>query len=196
MLVAPYVVKIKYKKIIGIILTILFCIHQTMIVNAEKMQVEKQKALIEEYISNKDQIVLYDNSDIALWLKPYVTSWEKKGISILYDKPFRFKYGEGKMIALSNEDYKAFSTFSQMSPEREKVNGDTKFYYYGGALILANAHNVKKDHKFVMRIQNGEDPSQYKEVDVRHKFISTRWGDFVYAFYPADGKLLGVYHKK
>ena len=99
-------------------------------------------------------------------------------------------------FGLSNEDYKAFSTFSQMSPEREKVNGDTKFYYYGGALILANAHNVKKDHKFVMRIQNGEDPSQYKEVDVRHKFISTRWGDFVYAFYPADGKLLGVYHKK
>lgn len=195
-LVAPYVVKIKYKKIIGIILTILFCIHQTMIVNAEKMQAKKQKALIEEYISNKDQIVLYDNSDIALWLKPYVTSWEKKGISILYDKPFRFKYGEGKMIALSKEDYKAFSTFSQMSPERQKVNGDTKFYYYGGALILANAHNVKKDHKFVMRIQNGEDPSQYKEVDVRHKFISTRWGDFVYAFYPADGKLLGVYHKK
>ncbi len=195
-LVAPYVAKIRYRKLIAFIFTILFCVHQSMIVAAEKTQVDMQRALITEFTSNKDGMVLYDNSYISPLVKPFVTIWEQQGHTLLHSKPFKFKYGDRNIYILSQEDYKAFSTFNEMSSNRRKIDGDGDFYYYGGALCLTSAHNIKKNQKFVMRIQVGDEPSKYKEVDVKLKFETTRWGYFYVVDYPKDGKLLGIYLKK
>ena len=47
-----------------------------------------------------------------------------------------------------------------------------------------------------MRIQDGDNPSKYKEVNAKLKFEPTRWGHFYFVDYPKDGKLLGIYLKK
>lgn len=195
-LVAPYVAKIRYSKQIAIVFTILFCIHQAMIVNAEKTQVEMQRALISEFTSNKDGMVLYDNSDISPLVKPFVTIWEQQGHTLLHSKPFKFKYGDRNIYILSQEDYKAFSTFNELSSNSRKIDGDGGFYYFGGTLCLTSARNIKKNQKFVMRIQVGDEPSKYKEVDAKLKFEPTRWGNFYVVDYPKEGKLTGIYLKK
>ena len=196
MLVAPYIAKIKYWKQVAVVFTILFCGHQSMIVKAEKTQVEMQRTLISEFTSNKDGIVLYDNSYISPLVKPFVTTWDQEGRKLLHSKPFKFKYGERNIITLSKEDYNAFSTFNEMSANRRKIDGDGCFYYYGGTLCLTSAHNIKKNQKFVLRIQEGDEPSKYREVDAKLNFESTRWGYFYFVDYPKEGKLLGIYLKK
>lgn len=195
-LVAPYVAKIRYSKQIAIVFTILFCIHQSMIVKAENTQVEMQRNLISEFSSNKDGMVLYDNSYISPLVKPYVTIWEQDGHTLLHSKPFKYKYGDRNIYILSQEDYKAFSTFNELSSNSRKIDGDGGFYYYGGTLCLTSARNIKKNQKFVMRIQVGDEPSKYKEVDAKLKFEPTRWGNFYVVDYPKDGKLTGIYLKK
>ena len=196
MLVAPYIAKIKYWKQVAVVFTILFCGHQSMIVKAEKTQVEMQRTLISEFTSNKDGIVLYDNSYISPLVKPFVTTWDQEGRKLLHSKPFKFKYGERNIITLSKEDYNAFSTFNEMSANRRKIDGDGCFYYYGGTLCLTSANNIKKNQKFVLRIKDGDEPSKYREVDAKLNFESTRWGYFYFVDYPKEGKLLGIYLKK
>lgn len=195
-LIAPQFAKIKYKRLIAVIVTSLFCIHQTMIVDAENKQVKMQRALIDEYVSNKGGVVMYDNSYLNTWTKPYVTTWELDGFELLYDSPFRYKYGDFTMRALSEKDYNALSVFNVLSPNRKKAKGDTKFYYFGGKLFLANAHNVKKNQKFIMRIQGGKDPLRYKEIEVELHFLSSTWGYFYAIEYPTEGTPIGIYLKK
>ena len=100
------------------------------------------------------------------------------------------------MRALSEKDYNALSVFNVLSPNRKKAKGDTKFYYFGGKLFLANAHNVKKNQKFIMRIQEGNDPLIYKEIEVELHFLSSTWGYFYAIEYPTEGTPIGIYLKK
>ena len=195
-IIAPLISKIRYSRLIAIIFTLLFCIHQTMIVDAENKQVKMQRALIDEFVKNKGGAVMYDNSYLTPLVEPFVTTWAQDGFSILYDRPFRYKYVDKRMFVLSKIDYNALSAFNVLSPNRKKVEGDTKFYYFGGKLFLANAHNVKKGQKFMMKIQKGDTPSNYKEVETKLHFLSSSWGHFYAIEYPTDGIPLGIYLKK
>ena len=176
--------------------TLLFCVHQTMIVDAENKQVNMQRALIAEFVKNKGGVVMYDNSYIKPWVKPFVTTWAQDGLTILHDKPFRHKYGDKRMVALSKIDYDALSVFNVLSPNRKKASGDTQFYYFGGKLFISKAHNVKKGQKFIMRIQEGDDPSKFKEVEAKLRYLSSSWGYYYAIEYPTEGTPVCIYSKK
>ncbi len=167
-----------------------------MIVNAEKIQVEKQRALIKEFTSNRDGVVLYDNSYITPLVKPFVTAWVHEGASILYDRPFRYKYGEKRVFALVNEDYKALSSFNVKSVNKKKVEGDSPFYYFGGQIFIAKRQDMNPNDKYVMRMQDKENPNSYIDVDVKWRLMPSRWGFFCYINYPKDGTPIGIYRKK
>ena len=47
-----------------------------------------------------------------------------------------------------------------------------------------------------MRIQEGNDPSKYKEIKAKLHFLSSPWGYFYAIEYPAEGTPLGIYLKK
>ena len=195
-LIVPILTKIKHKKIIAVIVTVIFCIHQAMIVDAENKQVNMQRALINEFVKNKGGVVLYDNSYINPLVKPFVTTWSQEGFSILYDRPFRYKYGDNNMFVFSKKDYEALSNFDELTLNKDNVNGDTKFYYFDGKLFLAKASDVNKDQAFVLRIQEGNDPSKYKEIEAKLYFMPSSWGYFCAIKYPTEGKPLGIYLKK
>ncbi len=195
-LVAPLLGKIKYQGIVAVILTLAFCAHQKMIVDAEKTQVENQRALIREFQSNRDGVALYDNSYITPWVKPFVTAWVHEGASILYDRPFRYKYGEKRVFALTQADYNALPTFNEDSPSKVKVEGDSPFYYFGGQIFIASAQDMKPNDKYVMRLQVGDNAGDYEEVDAQWRVMPTRWGYFCYINYPTEATPLGIYHKK
>ena len=194
-LIAPLIENIKHKTIVAIVLTLVFCVHQKMIVDAEKTQVEMQRALISEFTSNRDGVVLYDNSYITPWVKPFVTAWVHEGASILYDRPFRYKYGEKRVFALVQKDYDAVRDFNSKSLNKDKI-GETPFYYFGGQIFIAQAHEMKPNDKYVMRIQIGDSPQQYKEVDAQWRVMPTRWGYYCYINYPKEGTPIGIYRKE
>lgn len=122
-LIAPLIEKLRHKTVVAVVLTLAFCVHQKMIVDAEKTQVEMQRALISEFTSNRDGVVLYDNSYITPWVKPFVTAWVHEGASILYDRPFRYKYGEKRVFALVQEDYDAVRNFNTQLLNEVKMGG-------------------------------------------------------------------------
>lgn len=46
-----------------------------------------------------------------------------------------------------------------------------------------------------MRIQVGDSPQQYKEVDAQWRVMPTRWGYYCYINYPKEGIPIGIYPK-
>lgn len=179
------IVKLKYSRLISIVLTILFIAHQVMIVKAEIKQAEMQRNIIETVMDNKDRIVLYDNSYITPLVKPYVTIWEQKGPFLLYSNPFRYKYGD-RPIVLSQIDYDALSNFDKVATAENKVNSEVPLYYFGGKMIWGRASDVKKKRKFVLKkpLKDGQEkPEEFKASMTEMK---TRWGRFFYINYSEE----------
>lgn len=180
-----FIENLKYQRVISIVLTTLFIVHQVMIVRAEMTQAAMQRNIIENVMENKDRVVVYDNSYLTPWVKPFVTTWAQNGPYLLYSNPFKYKYGDIPIV-LSQIDYDALPKFDRLATPENKVNSEVPLYYFGGKMIWGRACDVKEKRKFILKkpLKDGQEKPEEFKASLRE--IKTRWGRFFYINYSLD----------
>ncbi|MBO5272280.1 MAG: hypothetical protein J6B30_05645 [Muribaculaceae bacterium] len=211
-LLIPKIENYKIKKVYLIIVTIIFIVHQSMIVNGEIQQSTAQRNLISEYVKSEDGVVNYNIPITSWYIKPYVTIWKHSDVSVLYGGTIEFAYGNGqKMYALGDSDYKFVSNKNSYVKEN-KFNGTAPFYYDGGKAFWAKASNVDSTDVFefefepvsfsydvplLLKLKFAISPEGYSQKEVAEKkFIKTRWGDYYYILYPPVRKPVSINYVK
>lgn len=180
------IVKLKFSRLISIVLTILFITHQVMIVNAEMKQAEIHRKIIDTVKDNKDGEVVYDNSVISPLVRLFVTVWDQKGAFLSNSFAFRHKYGDRLIILLSQRDYDALSNFDKVATAENKVNSKVPLYYFGGKMIWGRDSDVKEKRKFVLKKPLKEEQDKPREVIGTMTELETRWGKFFYINYSEE----------
>lgn len=147
-LLIPTIERIRIKQIYLVLLSFVFFVHQSMIVNGEIIQSKVQRELISEYIKSEDGVVNYNVPSTPWHLNPYVTKWKHSGVSVLYGSAIEFAYGNNKpMYALADADFR-FLAEKDFYNEDNKFAGDAPFYYAGGNAFWAKASEVDSTDVF------------------------------------------------
>ena len=212
-LTAPLLAKIKNMRVVLVVLTIVFCVHQSLIVKGEIQQSSTQKNLISEYVRSEDGVVNYNVPQISWSIKPYVTIWKHSGVSVLYGGAIEFAYGNGKpLYALADNDYKALASPTSYYCEKNKFAGDAPFYYAGGNAYWAKASDINDidafefeyepvsfnyDVPLLLKIKFALTANSYplkEEAEV--KCLKSRWGNYYYILLPPVRKPIAINYKK
>lgn len=207
-LLIPTIERIRIKQMYLVILSLVFFVHQSMIVNGEIIQSKVQRELISEYLKSEDGVVNYNVPTTPWYLNPYVTKWKHSGVSVLYGSAIEFAYGNSKpMFALADADFR-FLAEKDFYNEENKFAGDAPFYYAGGNAFWAKASDVdstnvfefeyepvsfKYDVPLLLKIKFALTSESYpnKEVAQLEK-IKTRWGDYYYILFPPVRKPIAI----
>lgn len=207
-LLIPTIERIRIKRIYLALLSFVFFVHQSMIVNGEIIQSKVQRELISEYIKSEDGVVNYNVPSTPWHLNPYVTKWKHSGVSVLYGSAIEFAYGNSKpMYALADADFR-FLAGKDFYNEDNKFAGDAPFYYAGGNAFWAKASEVDSTDVFefeyepvsfdydvplLLKIKFALTSESYpnKEVAQLEK-IKTRWGDYYYILFPPVRKPIAI----
>lgn len=208
MLLIPTIERIRIKQMYLVILSLVFFVHQSMIVKGEIIQSKVQRELISEYLKSEDGVVNYNVPTTPWYLNPYVTKWKHSGVSVQYGGTIEFAYGNSKpMFALADADFR-FLAEKDFYNEENKFAGDAPFYYAGGNAFWAKASEVdstdvfefeyepvsfKYDVPLLLKIKFALTSESYpnKEVAQLEK-IKTRWGDYYYILFPPVRKPIAI----
>lgn len=207
-LLMPSIEKLRIKPVYLVLLTVAFCVHQSMIVKGEVIQSKAQRELISKYLESTDGVVNYNVPSTPWYIEPYVTRWKHAGVSVLYGGAIEFAYGEGKpMYALADADYNALAEKNFYNVDN-KFAGSAPFYYAGGNAFWAKASDVDSaavyefeyepvsfdyDVPLLLRIKFALLSESYPKREVAQaKLMKTRWGDFYYILYPPVRKPIAI----
>ena len=207
-LLIPTIERIRIKQMYLVILSLVFFVHQSMIVKGEIIQSKVQRELISEYLKSEDGVVNYNVPTTPWYLNPYVTKWKHSGVSVQHGGTIEFAYGNSKpMYALADADFR-FLAEKDFYNEENKFAGDAPFYYAGGNAFWAKASEVDSTDVFefeyepvsfdydvplLLKIKFALTSESYpnKEVAQLEK-IKTRWGDYYYILFPPVRKPIAI----
>ncbi len=207
-LLMPTIERLRIKPVYLVLLTVAFCVHQSMIVKGEIIQSKAQRELISKYLESTDGVVNYNVPSTPWYIEPYVTRWKHDGVSVLHGGAIEFAYGEGKpMYALADADYKALAEKDFYNADN-KFAGSAPFYYAGGNAFWAKASDVDStavyefeyepvsfnyDVPLLLRIKFALQSGVYPKKEIaKIKLMKTRWGDYYYILYPPVRKPIAI----
>ena len=207
-LFVPSIEKMRIKPVYLVLLTVAFCVHQSIIVKGEIIQSKAQRDLITRYVESVDEVVNYNIPQTPWYLEPYVTKWKHSNLSVVHGGFLEFEYGDNKpLYALADADYR-FLAEKDFYNQDNKFAGSGPFYYAGGNAFWAKASDVDSTDVFqfeyepvsfgydvplLLKIKFALTSDSYPKTEiVEPKLLQTKWGDYYYILTPPVRKPIAI----